>query len=52
MFAVSGQAIDAGPNNKMGLQLAGFAEQLVNIALTIADMNASTGLAEKSARMA
>ena len=47
VVAVPGQPVDAGPDQEMGSGFPGRAEQLVDVALAIADVDAASRLAEK-----
>ncbi len=47
MIALSSQAVDAGPDHKMRLGFPGCAEQLVDVALAIADMDASARIGQQ-----
>ena len=51
MIAIAGQAIDAGSYEEMSADLPSRAKQLVNIALPVADVNASVGLTEEFGRL-
>ena len=41
VLAVPGQAIHAGPHEKVGSDVLGFTEQLVDITFPVADVNAA-----------
>ncbi len=47
MAVVARQAIDEGPDKEMGAEFLGGAEQLINVALAIADMDTPCGFAEQ-----
>ena len=47
MAAVSGQPVDASPDQKVRAQLRCRTEQLVDVALSISDMDAARGVAEE-----
>ena len=47
MFPVSGQPIHAGAHQEMGAQRLGGAEKLVNLALSVTDMNAALRVVQK-----
>lgn len=51
MIAVPGKPINAGSHQEMRSNLLGQTEQLINVALAIADMNASSGCSEKVGRL-
>jgi hypothetical protein len=51
VIAIAGQAIDAGSYEEMSADLPSRAKQLVNVALPVADVNASLGLAEEFGRL-
>src|SRR5689334_12438222 len=46
MIPVSRQAIDAGPDQKMGANLLRRAEELIDIALTVSDVDAARRIAQ------
>ena len=52
MAAISSQAIDAGSDQKMSAELHCCTEQLVNVALAIADMDTARRFAEQRRRLA
>src|SRR5215470_19652471 len=47
VIAISSQAVDAGPDQEMRSGFLGRAEKLVDIALAIADVDASSRVTEK-----
>lgn len=52
MLAVARQSIDASPDKEMGAEFMGRTEELINVALAVADMDASRGCAEQGDRLA
>src|SRR3954451_17589151 len=48
VIAVAGQPVDAAADDEVGAEILGGAEQLVNVALTVADMHAPTRRSEQS----
>ena len=50
--AVACQAIDAGPDKEMGAEFLGGAEQLIDVALSIADMDTPCGFPERRVGLA
>ncbi len=50
--AVARQAIDTGPDKEMGAEFLGGAEQLIDVALAIADMDTPRGFAEQGVGLA
>ena len=47
VISVSGQAVDTGPDQEMRSDLLGRTEKLVDVALAITDMDASSWITEK-----
>ncbi|MER9094744.1 hypothetical protein NKI34_27405 [Mesorhizobium sp. M0700] len=52
LLAVTRRAIDASPHQEMDAEFMGRAEKLVDVALAIADVDASRGIAEQRDRLA
>lgn len=51
MTAVAGEPIDAGPNEEVRAQIVREAEQFIDVAFTIADMNTTVGLTQALNRL-
>ena len=47
VVAIARQPVDAAPDDEVGAELLGGAEQLVDVALAVADMNAACGSTEQ-----
>src|SRR5690606_2496839 len=52
MLAVASQPVDAAPDEEMRAEFMGGAEKLIDVALAIADMDTSRGIAEQRVRLA
>src|SRR6185437_5742227 len=47
VVSIACQSIDTRPHQEMGADLLGRAEELINVALTVADMNAARRVAQR-----